>query len=140
MRSWHRTATIKNLANVCLPLQMSPCASSTVIIESDRVELGPYSVSCWTLSDFVAYRTFKWCRSNFKSLVEAATGIPIPHQKLFYGPGLLVLKDRPASEDVNGKSKSGRGDSVSDGKSTLATSVPARPAGVLEDNSKVKLV
>ncbi|OLP88589.1 hypothetical protein AK812_SmicGene30057 [Symbiodinium microadriaticum] len=75
-------------------------------------------------------------RSNFKSLVEAATGIPIPHQKLFYGPGLLVLKDRPASEDVSGKSKSGRGDSVSDGKSTLATSVTARPAGVLEDNSK----
>ena len=140
MRSWHPTATIKNLANVCLPLQMSPCASSTVIIESDRVELGPYSASCWTLSDFVAYRTFKWCRSNFKSLVEAATGIPIPHQKLFYGPGLLVLKDRPASEDVSGKSKSGRGDSVSDGKSTLATSVTARPAGVLEDNSKVKLV
>mmetsp|Transcript_6056 Transcript_6056/g.14388 ORF Transcript_6056/g.14388 Transcript_6056/m.14388 type:complete len:441 (-) Transcript_6056:113-1435(-) len=48
--------------------QMSPCASSTVIIEGDRVE------------------------SNFKSLVEAATGIPIPHQKLFYGPA-GVLED-----------------------------------------------
>ena len=45
---------------------------------------------------FVAERS-AWCRSNFKSLVEAATGIPIPHQKLFYGPGLLVLKDRSAS-------------------------------------------
>jgi len=55
--------------------QMSPCTSSALTLASSEVE------------------------SSFKNLIEAATGVPIAHQKLFYGPsGVLVDNNKALYE------------------------------------------
>lgn len=51
--------------------QMSPCASSTFTLASD-------------------------IESNFKSLIEAATGVPVAQQKLFFGPWGILEDNRKA--------------------------------------------
>jgi len=35
-------------------------------------------------------------RSNFKSLIEAATGVPVAQQKLFFGPWGILEDNRKA--------------------------------------------
>lgn len=41
-------------------------------------------------------------RSNFKSLIEAATGVPVAQQKLFFGPWGILEDNRKALEGEPG--------------------------------------